>query len=72
MSQATKAYDRLHDQPTGGLNTDQAITRVGGMGCYQVISVLLTWMLYATIGNIIYGLSYFQDRDTISIYCTSP
>ena len=41
MASGVKIYERLRESVMGSdevLNTDQAIVRAGGMGCYQLLA----------------------------------
>ena len=74
MSSDSQSYRKLDDSSVSELplNTDQAITRVGGMGCYQLVTGLIVWFLFTTVDILVYGLAFLQDTDNISIYCTAP
>ena len=49
------------------IHTDIAIQRVGGNHLFQVFAGFTMILIFTLSGQIIYGLSYLQDKKNISI-----
>ena len=54
MSRNTSSYEQLEDTPALQLplNTDQAITKVGGASCYQLAAGVVLAILFSLVTRI--------------------
>lgn len=50
MSSQKETYSELEDSALAPLNTDQAMTKVGGMGRYQITSTIISALLFSLVG----------------------
>ena len=64
-------YDRLEESSPAPLNTHQAITRLRGASCFQIITGFIIVHIFTIFGGIVFSLPYLQDWENITIYCTS-